>query len=161
MGMSRTELQPLIDKTFQEQSPGVLAVKVPKPHPDFETYLVIVSPTHGLCRISALGKNISMNSFGDQVKDSFTEMRQVLEGRYGQPEVFDYLKVGSIWKDADDWAMALSEEERTLAAVWKSANVILQAKALDRRTAYLTIIYDGPQFLACREELRKASSSVL
>jgi hypothetical protein len=89
MGMSRTELQPLIDKTFQEQSPGVLAVKVPKPHPDFETYLVIVSPTHGLCRISALGKNISMNSFGDQVKDSFTEMRQVLEGRYGKPEDID------------------------------------------------------------------------
>ena len=119
----------------------------PKGHPAFETYSLIFSPTQGLLKIVAIGKDIQTNDFGDSVKTAFTDLRDVISKTYGPPKSIDFVKRGSLWTDARDWMTGLLKEERSLAALWDNApnhirGVILEANALSTSKAYLRLSYE-------------------
>ena len=39
-------------------------------HPDFEKYEAILTPQHGLCKIIAIGKDVSTSVFGSELRSS-------------------------------------------------------------------------------------------
>lgn len=166
-GMPRSELEQLIG-TFAEAEPGTLvATTVPRPHPDFEHYVFFVSPTNGVCGITAMGKSVQMNAFGDQLKEAFAKIDGQLTERYGKAQQYtDMVKPGSIWNEPEDWSMALSLAERVLSKVWNppasSLSAIgLQATAESRNEGRLLLLYQSPTSRACMEDLEQAQSSVL
>ena len=64
-------------------------------HPDFEFYSAIVTPEHGLCKITAVGKDINVNSFGSALTEKFNDLVGVLSSKYGSPfRKFDFLRAG-------------------------------------------------------------------
>jgi len=116
MGMKVSEFK---DLTPVKGVKNMYTVKtVPKPHNGFESYKLIFHPKTGLCGIKGIGKVIQTNSFGTQIKSEFKDLKKLLDKAYGNGEIIDRLMVGSIWKDSDDWLMALGKKERDLVAYW-------------------------------------------
>ena len=126
-GMPRAEIEKLAGYKAPTSGQTVAIVDPPQPHPDFVAYGVLASPTHGLCKVVAVGKTLQLNSFGDQIKAAFEETAKSLEGRYGKFKRADFLKTGSIWNEPDDWSMALAKEERSLAAMWEKPTPAFKA----------------------------------
>ncbi len=145
---------------------------VPKPHSAFESYIVQVGQTAGLCWIKAVGKNISTNSYGFKIKTAYTEMKEKLVSNYGEPSTdIDQLLPGSIWNEPNDWTMGLVKKERYLFAVWerkKGAKLPSELKpvgvfatGLRSDTAYIQVEYTFSNEDACDGEIKKAEDSAL
>ncbi len=115
MGMALKQ----IDTKAKKIAPGKYQLtKVPKPHSAFGMYVAQVAPKTGLCFIKALGKEIITNSHGLQLKTAFDNMESKLDKTYGNGKTTDLLISGSIWKDPDDWTMAIRKKERYLIKIW-------------------------------------------
>lgn len=171
-GASREALVKLVGpiKQTDAASGGMVVSSVPKPHPDFESYLVMASATHGLCKVTAVGETIQINSFGNQIKEKFTELASTIQAKYGPGQRQDFLQAGSIWNEPEDWAMALAKEERVLAMIWETPKVpagsalsaiMLRAHALNTSAAYVILTYEARTFAACASELQAPTRSVL
>ena len=59
----------------------------PKPHPVFESYVLTFSADKGLLAVSALGKDVPTNVFGEEVHSQFLELRAALSKIYGDPSL--------------------------------------------------------------------------
>lgn len=91
---------------LQKQGPftpaGQQFIYISKPlangHPDFESYSVILTPEHGLCKPVAAGKNIDTNSYGTELEGKFKDLIDVMTRKYGAPgKNYDLLRSDSIW----------------------------------------------------------------
>lgn len=135
----------------------------PKNNPEFERYVLMISPTVGLCQVRAIGKDLTSNSFGHQIKTAFEGLQTSLKAIYGVPESIDQLLYGSIWKDSDDWMMSLYKKERYLTSEWSSSqtrplpndieSLALEARATGSSSAFLYLQYDFNNLSTCREEI--------
>src|SRR5262245_32212432 len=77
MGMTKAQLG--LVESARPVAPGMYKLTtVPKPHPEFESYLVQVAPTTGLCFVKAIGKDISTNVYGSDLKRKYEDMRDQL-----------------------------------------------------------------------------------
>ncbi|MEO3480666.1 hypothetical protein AAFO90_23795 [Phaeobacter sp. CAU 1743] len=88
---------------------------VPKPHPDFEQYIVQYHPEVGVCMIKGVGKDIQDNRYGGSTVSAVDEIYGQVSSKYGEVKKFDYLMTGSIWDEPEDWMMGLAKDERTYA----------------------------------------------
>jgi len=95
-----------------------LTTDVPKKHSRFESYLLQISPVHGLSMVKGIGFKISTNPYGFEIKTSFEEMKEKLVKIYGKSETSDFLMNGSIWNESRDWLQGLVNGERYLFAKW-------------------------------------------
>ncbi|MDR0457657.1 MAG: hypothetical protein LBH10_01300 [Burkholderiaceae bacterium] len=120
MGMTTEEL----GKFIKLKSDGDLRYdsdSAPIPHKLFSDYIYRIG-NNGLCSVKALSKTIESNSFGDGVKDAFSEISQPLVAKYGKPTFdHDFIRSGSIWDKQEDWMMGLYKEERVLNIAWVSS----------------------------------------
>ena len=167
MGTPRTEVLALVGN-YSESQPGFLHVRnVPRTSPDFEAYGLIVSPTLGLCKILAVGRDLELNASGDNLKEAFAETARALDEEYGRHELYDYLKPGSLLKNPDDWTIALVKTQRVLAGTWTPApssglgSILLETVAPSASVGYLELHFEGRTFGACKEELAHARRSAL
>jgi hypothetical protein len=118
--------------------------------------MLLFSPKQGLLKIFAIGDDISTNDFGSEVRDAFATIQNAVSKTYGQPEVFDHLKAGSIWGEPRDWSMGLLKKERTLAAYWNQKSntpnhinlVGLTAVGLTTQSGYIRLSYEFEGFEA-------------
>jgi hypothetical protein len=144
---------------------GVYTVRrVPRPMPEFESVQVVAAPKAGVCKITGIGVTLESNAFGDQVRSAFSDLRTLVVEKYGTPKDFDFLQAGSIWKDRQDWMMALRKKERTLTAIWTTKDgatlptttdaIMLSSNALSANQAFLRLSFDGTALDACIKELR-------
>lgn len=143
----------------------------PKPHPGFEGYSLVVSPTNGLCKVLAVGKDIQTNGFGIDVRSAFERLETALTERYGSSSKFDELLPGSIWKDANDWTIGLAKKERFLMAAWNRKygstlppgvdTIALEAKGMSNGKAYLQLAVEFENFDKCQAEMAAEENSAL
>jgi hypothetical protein len=138
MGMSAAaigaELVPL-SKPFLFES-----LRVPRPHPAFETYCLRIAPQSGLAWAKALGRRIKTDAAGTQLRSAFAALEAELATVYGAYEKNDGWADGRRDPAPRDWMAALRAEERFLAAQWSAesgaslshglAVVLLMAHAL-------------------------------
>jgi hypothetical protein len=156
----------------QKIGPGMYQVaQVPKPHSAFESYIVQIGPSTGLCWIKGIGKTVQTGAYGTQLQADFHEMKEKLAGIYGVARVSDTLNDGSIWNEPRDWMMGLLKKERRLAAIWSTdrnkafpqaefKTVGLFADAIDEQ-GFLTVEYAFTNEPACEAEIAKAEDSSL
>jgi hypothetical protein len=143
-------------------------VQVPKPHPDFEAYIVQVGPTTGLCWVKGVGKNVSTSVYGSELKVAYNDLRDQVGATYGQYEEMDFLRAGSIWDEPKDWTMAMLKKERYLMSTWKTGilkpglkMVGVNVSVLSRDTGFVNVEYYFDNHPQCEQELKAAKGSVL
>ena len=158
-GMTKEQVIALVgQRAVEKVEDDQLVLKTaPRPHPDFNTYIVMISPERGLVKFSAVGKIIHTSRYGEEVKSAFDETQNLVIKSYGPPaHAYDLLKSGSIWKEPEDWMAGLAKEERGLLSFWQftpsiiSTNpspshlalVELKAHALSMEEGYLVLGYE-------------------
>jgi hypothetical protein len=114
--------------------------------------------------VIAIGKNINVNAFGQQLVERYSSLLESLEVKYGQPtSTYDELDDGSIWGDDRDWMMALYKKERKLINFWlkeKSQDGLMDdiqaisfsAAAISPEKGYLILGYEFNGAKHCIEE---------
>jgi hypothetical protein len=150
-GMTQEQVIQIVGKDAIKEAKGdtLRLHRVPKPHPAFEFYSLIFSPKDGLLKIVAYGNDIRTNGFGQAVHESFIEIRDAVAGTYGQPaNTFDSVRVGSIWKEPEDWMMGLLKDERMLVSGWSKSlpngiqDIYIEAKASSAEKGFLVLGYE-------------------
>jgi hypothetical protein len=162
MGLTREQVQQLIPGLKDEEdSPGYAnATSVPQSHPDFESYGLQFSKKSGLCKIVAIGKDISTGSAGYELRSAFDEIDKALTAKYGKGKLYDFSS--ERYDSPEFWMMHLSQKNRTLAKVWSPefgstlshnlGSVGLEAGASDMSTGYLVIRYEFSNLPDCVAE---------
>jgi hypothetical protein len=159
MGMSEADVFRLIGA--RPDPTGSLTTKaVPRPDAAFETYRLTISPALGLCRVSGIGKNITIDGSGRALKAAFASRVDELVAHYGPPSGrVDHLSRSSLLDDPKDWTKALLQEERLLVTYWDPpagasdlSGITLRALALNPSTGYLLLAYEGKDYKLCRDE---------
>lgn len=154
------------------ESPGVFTTeRVPNAHPDFEKYQLVISPSYGLCKIIAIGKDVETSAYGAEVLSAFDRLKTALQEKYGEPQAYNHLRPGSIWDKSRDWMMSLRQKERTLAAFWTRGHIPglappvqaigLTAHALTPSKGYVTLAYESANFDPCLDEISRARNNAL
>lgn len=170
MGLSQADLQRLVGP-LKHLGEGVYSSSsVPKPHPSFESYTFVVSPNDGLCKLSAIGKDIGINSFGTQVREEFDRIESGVASKYGAGLRYDFLKAGSIWDDPNDWSMALYLEEYNLATFWADSSdalrseslsaINLEARSTQNGVGWVRLSYEFENAAPCLASIAEAKNKV-
>ncbi len=165
--MSRAEIIKIVGREAVKESNGndVLDLTAaPKSHPDFEEYLLKISPSSGLLKVIAVSKDIETDDYGIEVQDSFHRIESAISAKYGEPKDRFDRHLGDLFEKQSQWMMALLEKNRVLSTYWFPnppingvAAIALEAKALDSKKAYVTV---GFEFVGWHDyvEAKKAGS---
>lgn len=158
-GMTKDQVIKLVGQRALKPDDGdpddlLTLTTAPKPHPNFEVYLLTISPQRGLVKLSAIGTTIATTRDGDTLKDRFNEISNTLRQTYGTPlSQYDFADSGSIWNQPEYWMMGLLKHERRLTTFWKLSEdpkhidmICLEAKALTTTTGYLILGYEFEGF---------------
>ncbi len=103
------------------------AKSLPGGHPDFAAYRLLISPVHGLCKITAWTRPVRTGPQGNEIRQRFETLREALTGRYGAGRRYDLLREESLWRDPRDWMVAMHSRDRDLYARWTDEYVELEA----------------------------------
>ena len=151
-GMTKEQILKIVGDGAVKASEGdaFLLTGVPEAHPDFETYTLLISPESGLLKILAVGKSITTNARGTDMKDAYDSLKGALTSTYGKPNhELDMVSNGSIWIYPDDWMAGLAKSERALASSWmdiplpyKLRFIRLDAAAKSKTAGYLNLTYE-------------------
>jgi hypothetical protein len=151
-GETRTEIITAVGKdNILKQSGDILEVAAsPKPDPNFETFLLILSPKQGLVKLIATGKDIDGDSAGRVMKTQFAAMKTDLNKGYGDPsDNFDFLDVKATHRSANQFMLSLTNNERSLATYWTKkdfgnqiTSVSLEGNGLGSDKGYLSLEYE-------------------
>ncbi len=152
-GVTKDQIIALLGKSTIKMSQGdsYILSTAPKPHPDFEEYLLVISPSKGLLKVAAYSKDIETSTYGDRLKQTFEEIHAALTAKYGRSRKLDFLREGSIWNEEQDWMMGLLKEERVLSAYWTVGKdnvqvIALSARASSRSTGTIRLAYEFTGF---------------
>lgn len=162
MGLTPTEVKAVIPSLEErDQGPGTYrSDSVPMPHPDFESYLLLFSAQSGLCKIMAIGKDISSGDTGFEVRSAFDDLDKAVTGKYGKGKKYDF--TSERYDSPEFWMMYLLKKNRTLAKIWSEKDgsaltgdlesISLEAKASDMSTGYLVLRYEFQNMSDCIAE---------
>jgi hypothetical protein len=170
-GMSLEDLKKIGDFAPTENPNLYRAKSIKQGHPDVEFYFATLTPSQGLCKISAATKDIQSSSYGNELKEKFIEIKEALAQKYGSPDKdFDFLRSGSIWNESKDWMMGLYKKERYLTSFWTApqnklpnsiAAIKVEAIALGSSKGYVSFGYEFDNFDQCLSEKKAKSNANL
>jgi len=125
---------------------------VPKPFREFEAYQLFFSNTDGLLKVIAIGKDIPTSEEGAELREHYSDLKQLLSNTYSTPEEIDFVKSdNSALAEPENFMLGMLEKERDLACLWSSEKVklkdeiggiVLEAKATKLDTGYLELTYE-------------------
>jgi hypothetical protein len=167
--MTPIQIEDLVGGAKLQKKPNLYQTnRVPKPHEAFESYLLLIDEQLGLCKITAIGKNVSTSVYGDELKSAFGTLEEQLTVIYGRNKKF---RSDSIWNEGNDWMMALLKKERILATFWNEEHksslkdnikgIALEAKALRPNIGFISLSYEFENINRCSENSKARKSDVL
>jgi hypothetical protein len=168
-GLTLKELQAM-GKLKTEGNHTYSTPTLPDAHPDFTDYRLVVTPTHGLCKVTAWSSSIRSSVYGNELLSQFDRFFEALTNKYGPAKRYDHLRAGSIWNDSRDWMMALAKRERTLVAYWLEkdqplpdnlAAIKIEAFAASTNSGLLSISYEFKNADECIDWIKKQRDSKL
>jgi hypothetical protein len=137
-------------------------------HQAFERYKFLIDPELGLCKVIAVGKTITTNSFGEGIRNDYEGLASALTAKYGPGKKYDFLRSGSIWDESKDFMMGLLKKDRTLATFWinmplpdQLASIGMQAYALSGSTGWITLNYEFKDAAKCVEKSKAKTNGTL
>lgn len=150
MGTSLKDLQAMVE--LKGAGPHIYSTPVlPDGHPDFNKYLLVVTPQHGLCKLIAKTHPLRTSVYGTDLLSAFDRYYAVIATKYGAAKRLDGLRPGSIWREGRDWMMGLLKKERVLSAYWfdedlklpdNLAAITLEASAAGTESGEIHISYE-------------------
>jgi hypothetical protein len=170
MGTSLAELSKKMILKPEESMGMYTTSSVPNTHPDFDNYVLIITPSHGLCMVMAYSREIETSVFGIELIGKFTGIEEVISKKYGKPTRYDFLRDGSVWNESRDWTMGLLKKERVLRSVWKAngeelpdsvTRVELSPLVFSTEAAELMIKYEFKNTYECAGWIKSQSNSAL
>jgi hypothetical protein len=160
MGMPLSKLKTLMPNLKPTDRAGIYETKtVPKGHPRFTWYLLLITPQSGLCKVLGVTEKIETSDFGTQLVDEFDRIADALEKKYGNGKRLDELRYGSMWTETRYWMMGLLKGDRTLQKLWSTAlpdnldSVLLEAVAFSNDQGGLKLGYEFTNFNTCRTQV--------
>lgn len=131
-----------------------------KGHPEFETYMAILTPEHGLCKLQAVGKVGASDAYGSALRSKYERLITALTEKYGKPsDKFNFLKAGSMWKESQYWMMSLYKNQRILLTSWHKSeklrlpdsleSIQVEASAKDSDKGYVSLSYEFSNVTEC------------
>jgi hypothetical protein len=144
---------------------------VPKTYNAFETYILLISPKVGLCRIRALSGDINTDSYGLALKSKVKDIAESLTANYGKGKATDVLLPGSLWKEPGDWMIGLLKKERYFGFDWEEKKdkpfkndlqgIMLEATAVNSGIGSVYLQYDFKNVDECIKEANDKENSAL
>lgn len=155
-----------------EIKPYIYSVnELPKTHSAFESYTLKSHPTTGLCQVAGFSSNFENDRYGENVRASFSQLREQLNSIYGQSQLFDYLNSGALWKGKNEWVMAISKNERQYQAAWTAekgktmkdnvVEVLLTVKAVGSDSARFVLQYRYSNIEDCDKAISNSAAGAL
>jgi hypothetical protein len=169
MGMTIDQIKNKTGKIPELVQDDLYRVDPPNKNDMFEAYIVQISPKYGIVWIKAIGKDITTNGYGIQLKSAFDSLVSSIEKTYGKYKKTDFLMSSSIWKDPDDFMMGLLRKDRYLMASWNKESdstlpndivtIAVAATASSSSKGYISLEYYSPsKELADAEKKAKQDS---
>jgi hypothetical protein len=168
MGMHKSDIKE-IEKTGNPLT--YRTDNVPNPSSKFETYVLQIGESCGLCAIKAVSDIIDTNRYGTKLKRKFDTLHELLSDKYGNNKKQDFLMPGSIWDEPEDFMSGLTKNERYLRAFWDEEensnlpdnikSIILSAEGLSREKGAIIIQYRFINSSQCQKELDRMDEEAL
>jgi hypothetical protein len=118
-GASQQAISSLVGPLKEEGVDQYSTATAPTPFPNVGYYLLTISPTRGLLKVSGETNDIDTDTTGVDLINQFHTIEAELTRQYGKPtRQEDFLKPGSIWAGEDEWTLSYLKKERTLASHW-------------------------------------------
>ena len=115
--------------------------KVPKPHPLFTAYAVMVTPDQGLCAITATSETLNTDRFGEDLSATLDRIADQISSVYGWGLKVDELKKGALFDQPEDWTLSLLTGDRKAMYFWSRSVPSEMRPAVD--AIVLKLISDG------------------
>jgi len=153
-GMTRAQVIALVGQDavdIEHSKDDLLRLKTaPKPHPAFDSYLLIISPEQGLLKVLGSGKTVDVGDDGADLKQAFEVVVDGLTQKYGAPtRTFDFCNGGTGCSDQQYWMMGLLQKNRKLEDFWELQGnpvhvtiIDLEATALSMNSGYVSLGYE-------------------
>lgn len=140
-----------------------LLSSVPEKLEFFDNFFVAVSSKSGLAKLGA-SFSFESNRSGEQVRENFQKVEKLLIDKYGKPtDHHDYVHAGAVFKEDDEFMMALLKGQRELRSFWKldgGTFLLLDATAHNSTVALIGLTYEfHPEFDAFNEENAKKNQN--
>ncbi len=170
MGMSLDQLRSLTGEDPELFQDDRYEVNPPNAHDMFEAYIVQVSPKYGVVWIKAIGKDITTNGHGTQLKRAFDNLVASIERTYGNYDKTDYLMRGSIWNEPEDFMMGIVKQDRYLGVRWLEeagsnlpadiSSIYMTAEASSSSEGHIILEYYSPNKELADNEKQAAQDAV-
>ena len=149
-GASKQAVSSLVGPLKEEGVNQYSTATAPNPFPNVGYYLLTISPTQGLLKVTAETNDIDTDATGADLINRFHAIEAALTKQYGKPtRQEDFLKPGSIWAGEDEWTLSYMKKERTLASHWVFTppnlcvtSIDLTAEVANQTTGAILIGYD-------------------
>ena len=128
--------------------------RAPKPNKDFDSYILVISPTHGLVKIIAIGVIVKTGDTGSELREAFNAVVAGVSQKYGAPsQEFDFCNGGVGCSSSSAWMLSLLEKNRTLMTAWEHPTnashlvaIAVQANPLSLNEGFVDIQYQFEGF---------------
>lgn len=166
MGVSLSELE-----GAEDIGNGNYVISVPRPHSEFESYVVVLSETTGVCMVRGIGKNHNNDRTGINVRTAFDTLEAALKKTYGAGEQTNWLQPRALWDGAHEWVMSIRQNERLFGTDWTVTDgaelpeeikaITMQIRAVSSDTSYIVLQYRFSNFEECDREIKAQDASGL
>jgi hypothetical protein len=154
------------------EKPGFYEVAAPpKPHPDFESVVLIAYPETGICLVRGIGRTIEGDGSGGQIRAKVDGLAAALSTKYGKSAKLDDCSGGDIQCSNEFWMMTLDGGDRAYVYKWTAQNPLMKknrigeiyvaASAGNIQASYPMIEFHSEDRTGCTAAERAASASSL
>ena len=151
---------------------GVYTVSVPQPNAAFESYMVVATAAHGVCKVVGIGRTLRADRSGSQVRSVYDDLQSAITAKYGQPSNdFDFLTANALWDGPNEWSASIRQNERTVATYWKRpetasladnlSGIGLVVNAVNLNDTYVSLTYELSNWAECSAARRAVNNSGL
>lgn len=150
-GMTREQVAQLVGGKPGTKNSDVVwrTDKSPIPNNHFEGFTLFISPTQGLLKIIAVGKDIETSDTGAELKSEFEAIHAGVNAKYGDGKNYDACNGGTGCSSPSVWMLGLMEKNATLASFWSPSGkpnhinlISLEARALRLNKGFCNLVYE-------------------
>ena len=121
-GMTPAQVIKLVGQPTKTEGDVMIFASAPKPNDGFEAYTLVFSPTAGLVKVAAIGKDIQTGDDGSQLQTAYHDVIQGVELKYGPHNSklpIDFCSGNDTeCSESQFWMMSLLDHNRVDEAFW-------------------------------------------
>lgn len=153
-GQSAPEVEDLgVKLTFNEKSGRLSfyrATSLPENYSKADFYDLVFDEEYNLQKIRMAGDDINNDITGKKGKEIYTELKGILENKYGSPEI-ELERIGmELYDEYDEFYQCLEYDGcghfGSHFEIKNGGSVTIELKGLSKGTGYIDITYEGPDW---------------